>query len=55
MSTTSAGPATDILCSELYARRGRLKQAIAQNGDATSLQALLQQVDAALERIACGT
>jgi sigma-B regulation protein RsbU (phosphoserine phosphatase) len=54
MSTTSTGPATDILCSELYARRGRLQQAIGHSSDATSLQRLLREVDAALERIARG-
>ena len=54
MSTTSTGPATDILCSELYARRGRLQQAIDHSSDATSLQSLLQEVDRALERIARG-
>ena len=54
MSTSTTSPATDILCSELYARRGRLQQAIHGSGDVATLESLLREVDAALERIAAG-
>jgi phosphoserine phosphatase RsbU/P len=54
MSTSLTTPATDILYSELYARRGRLQQAIRGQGDIASLESLLREVDTALERIAAG-
>lgn len=54
MRTTMAGPTTDILNSELYARRGRLQQAISRAEDVAPLVTLLREVDAALERIARG-
>jgi sigma-B regulation protein RsbU (phosphoserine phosphatase) len=54
MSTTATGPATDILYSELYARRGRLQQAINSTADVAPLESLLREVDAALERVARG-
>src|SRR5262249_26677145 len=54
MSTTT-GPATDILYSELYARRGRLQEAIRGAEDVAPLESLLGEVDAALERVARGT
>ena len=54
MSTSTTSPATDILYSELYARRGRLQQAIHGSGDVATLESLLREVDAALERIAAG-
>src|SRR5687768_9060665 len=55
MSTSMPGPATDILYSELHARRGRLRQAIDGSADVAPLEGLLREVDAALERIARGT
>jgi sigma-B regulation protein RsbU (phosphoserine phosphatase) len=55
MSTTVHSPTTDILYSELYARRGRLQQAIPRAADPASLESLLREVDAALERVARGT
>lgn len=54
MSTTVPTPATDILNSELYARRARLQQAISRTADVAALEDLLREVDAALERIARG-
>jgi sigma-B regulation protein RsbU (phosphoserine phosphatase) len=40
---------------QLLDRRERLESAIVQNGDATQLRGLLEQVDAALDRIKQGT
>src|SRR5437879_13816418 len=40
---------------QLHDRREKLENAIAQNGDAAQFRDLLQQVDAALERVQRGT
>lgn len=55
MSTSMPAPTADILHSELQARRQRLVAAIPQVRDAAPLEQLLQEVDAALERMAAGT
>jgi phosphoserine phosphatase RsbU/P len=55
MSTAVPGPATDILYSQLNARRSRLQQAINGSANVAELENLLREVDAALERLANGT
>jgi hypothetical protein len=55
MSISIPGPTVDFLHGELQARRARLVDAIPRAADSTALQTLLQDVDAALERMARGT
>jgi sigma-B regulation protein RsbU (phosphoserine phosphatase) len=48
-------PTADILHGELQVRRRRLQEAIPRAADTAPLEALLQEVDAALARMASGT
>jgi sigma-B regulation protein RsbU (phosphoserine phosphatase) len=54
MDTTLPGATPDIINQELQVRRVRLQAAIAQDPHTAPLQALLQEVDAAIARIGSG-
>jgi sigma-B regulation protein RsbU (phosphoserine phosphatase) len=52
---TIPAPTVDILHGELQSRRRRLQQAIPRAADAAPLEALLHEVDSALDRMVRGT